>query len=74
VPNQELIVHYVSQGFGAGLILAANLKSAPPTGTRRLVLTDFPVIPYGALWLGNPNELQLAFVEEAGAEAKAAAL
>jgi DNA-binding transcriptional LysR family regulator len=74
VPNQELIVHYVSQGFGAGLILAANLKSAPPAGTRRLVLTDFPVIPYGALWLGNSNELQLAFVEEASAEAKAAAL
>ena len=72
VPNQELIVHYVAQGFGAGLTLTANPKAAPPAGTRRLALTDFPAIPYGALWLGNANELQLAFIEEATAEAEAA--
>lgn len=73
VPNQELIVHYVSQGFGVGLTLAASPDAAPPSGTRRLLLSDFPVISYGALWLGNANELQLAFVEEASAEARAAA-
>lgn len=73
VPNQELIGHYVSQGFGAGLILSANPSATAPAGTRRLFLTGFPVIPYGALWLGNPNELQLAFIEEAAAEAATAA-
>lgn len=72
VPNQELIGHYVAQGFGAGLTLTANPKGAPPPGTRRLTLEDFPAIPYGALWLGNANELQLAFIEEAAAEAAAA--
>jgi hypothetical protein len=72
VPNQELIGHYVSQGFGAGLILAANPGSTAPAGTRRLVLTDFPSIPYGALWLGSANELQRAFVDEAAAEAERA--
>jgi DNA-binding transcriptional LysR family regulator len=72
VPNQELIVHYVAQGFGAGLTLTANPAGAAPPGTRRLALTDFPAIPYGALWLGNANELQLAFIEEAAAEAEAA--
>ncbi len=72
VPNQELIVHYVARGFGAGLTLTANPKSAAPAGTRRLALTDFPAIPYGALWLGNANELQLAFIDEAAAEATAA--
>jgi DNA-binding transcriptional LysR family regulator len=69
VPNQELIVHYVSQGFGAGLVLAANAAAPAPARTRRLSLPDFPVIPYGALWLGKPNELQQAFTEEAAAEA-----
>ena len=72
VPNQELIGHYVTQGFGAGLTLTANPKAAAPPGTRRLPLTDFPIIPYGALWLGNANVLQLAFIEEAAAEAEAA--
>lgn len=72
VPNQELIVHYVIQGFGAGLTLTPNPHVPAPGGTRRIPLTDFPVIPYGALWLGNPNELQLAFTEEATAEARLA--
>jgi hypothetical protein len=72
VPNQELIVHYVIQGFGAGLTLTPNPHVPAPAGTRRIPLTDFPVVPYGALWLGNPNELQLAFTGEAAAEARVA--
>ena len=65
-------MHYVAQGFGAGLILSANPGAGERPGTRRLALMDFPVIPYGAMWLGNPNELQQAFVEESAAEARMA--
>ncbi|MES2707517.1 MAG: LysR family transcriptional regulator [Verrucomicrobiota bacterium] len=71
VPNQELVAHYVSRGFGAGLTLAPGPRPAPE-GTRRLVLPDFPSIPYGVLWLGNLNAFQEEFVLEAAAEAAAA--
>lgn len=71
VPNQELVAHYVAQGFGAGLTLAPGPRAAPP-GTRRLPLPDFPSVPYGVLWLGNLNSFQKEFVAEAAAEAEAA--
>ena len=71
VPNQELVAHYVAQGFGAGLTLAPGPRPAP-AGTRRLALPDFPTVPYGVLWLGNLNAFQEEFIAEAEAEARAA--
>ena len=72
VPNQELIVQYVGLGFGAGLTLTPDPKAPAPANTRRLALPDFPAISYGAMWLGNANELQQGFILEAKAEARAA--
>jgi DNA-binding transcriptional LysR family regulator len=61
--SQELVARYVAEGFGIGLVLL--LPNAPtPPGTRILELSDFPKIPYGALWLGRISPLQDLVIKE----------
>ena len=61
--SQELIARYVAEGFGFGLVLLPPGGPAP-AGTRLLVLTDFPKVPYGALWMGSLSPLQQSVLEE----------
>ena len=61
--SQELIARFVAEGFGFGLILLPPGEPAPP-GTRVLALTDFPKVPYGALWMGSLSPLQQSVLGE----------
>ena len=61
--SQELIARYVAEGFGFGLVLLPPGEPAS-AGTRLLVLTDFPKVPYGALWMGSLSPLQQSVLEE----------
>ena len=61
--SQELITRYVAEGFGLGLVLLPPGGPAP-SGTRLLALTDFPKVPYGALWMGSLSPLQQSVLEE----------
>jgi DNA-binding transcriptional LysR family regulator len=62
--SQELIARYVAEGFGIGLVLVE--PGVPPAaGIRVLPLADFPLIPYGLLWMGVLSPLQGAFIDQA---------
>lgn len=62
--SQEMIVQYVTEGFGIGLIIPE--PGAPRAkGMRILPLADFPEVPYGMLWRGKLTGLQSLFLEEA---------
>jgi len=61
--SQELVARYVAEGFGIGLVLMPPNAVTPP-GTRILELSDFPKIPYGALWLGRLSPLQSLVLKE----------
>jgi DNA-binding transcriptional LysR family regulator len=64
--SQQLISHYVSEGFGVGLIVVEP-GGPPPPGLRLLPLPGFPTIPYGLLWVGALTPLQQGFLKEAEA-------
>lgn len=60
----DLVVRYVAQGFGVGLILHQP-DLIPIDGTRLVPLHDFPQLTYGALWRGKITPLIEAFLQEA---------
>lgn len=68
--SQELVASYVVAGFGLGLALQPP-GVPPPAGTRVIELTDFPQVPYGALWLGTLSPLQQTVLAEIQAIAEA---
>lgn len=68
--SQELVASYVVAGFGLGLALQPP-GVPPPPGTRVIELTDFPQVPYGALWLGTLSPLQQTVLAEIQAIAEA---
>jgi len=61
--SQELIARYVAEGFGIGLVLLPP-GTPPPPGTKALELPGFPMISYGALWLGRLSPLQSMVLDE----------
>lgn len=60
----DLVAEYVAQGFGTGLVIDQP-DARPPSGTRRLRLTDFPPLTYVAMWQGKPTPLIETFLEGA---------
>ncbi len=60
----ELVARYVSEGFGIGLMICPPEIVMPPN-TRLLELSDFPAVPFGALWSGKLSPAQEALLEEA---------
>lgn len=68
--SQELVARYVAEGFGIGLAILPPHAPAPK-GTRILPLSDFPLVSYGALWVGSLNPFQQSVVDEIQARATA---
>ena len=60
----DLVHRYAAEGFGFGLIPVQNDRPLPK-GTRLVPLTDFPTVPYVALWVGKTTPLLDAVMEEA---------
>ncbi|TLD72734.1 LysR family transcriptional regulator [Phragmitibacter flavus] len=60
----DLVGRYVAEGFGIGLTIMQPDVPAP-AGTRLIPLTDFPEVPYAALWLGKINPLLETVLREA---------
>lgn len=60
----DLVVRYVAQGFGIGLVLDQP-DLLPTPGTRLIRLTDFPQLSYAVLWKGKITPLIEAFIREA---------
>ena len=59
----DLIAKYVAQGFGIGLSMhVPQIKL--PSGVREIPLTEFPLIPFCALWMGRLTPLGESFLDE----------
>jgi DNA-binding transcriptional LysR family regulator len=69
VPGPELVSRYVAEGFGVGLAFGTP-GIALPRGLRALPLKGFPLVVFGALWLGKISPLGALFVAEAAKVAK----
>ena len=64
VPGPEVVLRYVSEGFGAGLAFGTPGRPLP-RGVRAVPLKGFPQVVFGALWLGKLSPLGALFIEEA---------
>lgn len=60
----DLVARFVSEGYGAGLVLDIPGTKRPP-GLRALPLTGFPEIAFYALTLQNRTPMVDVFIEEA---------
>jgi len=66
VGSLDLVLRYVVEGFGAGLVLRhPHMKL--PAEVQVLTLDDFPPLCFGALWTGRLSPLAEAFLAEATA-------
>ena len=59
----DIINAYVLDGYGIGLSVAVPQRSFPRT-LRMLPLHGFTPVELGALWYGEPNSVEKAFLEE----------
>jgi DNA-binding transcriptional LysR family regulator len=59
----EIINTYVLDGYGIGLSVAVP-RQPFPRGLRTLPLEGFKPVELGALWYGEPNPVEKAFLEE----------
>lgn len=66
VGSLDLVLRYVVEGFGAGLVLM-HPHFEPPAEMQVLALDDFPPLCFGALWTGRLSPLAEAFLAEATA-------
>lgn len=66
VGSFDLVLRYVVEGFGAGLVLR-HPRMELPASVRVLALDDFPMLCFGALWTGRLSPLAEAFLAEATA-------
>lgn len=66
VGSLDLVLRYVVEGFGAGLVLV-HPHFEPPAEMQVLALDDFPPLCFGALWTGRLSLLAEAFLAEATA-------
>jgi DNA-binding transcriptional LysR family regulator len=64
VSSINLVETYVARGYGIGLSLALP-QARPNPEVRQLVLRDFPPVTIGAIWVGKPSPLTMAFVDAA---------
>ena len=66
VGSLDLVLRYVVEGFGAGLVLR-HPRMELPAEVQVLTLDDFPPLCFGALWTGRLSPLAEAFLTEAAA-------
>lgn len=66
VGSFDLVLRYVVEGFGAGLVLR-HPRMELPANVKALTLDDFPPLCFGALWTGRLSPLGEAFLAEATA-------
>lgn len=66
VGSLDLVMRYVAEGFGVGLVLK-HPRFQVPAGVRVLPLDDMPPLRFGALWTGRLSPVGEAFLAEAGA-------
>ncbi|WP_395753110.1 LysR family transcriptional regulator [Prosthecobacter sp.] len=66
VGSLDLVLRYVVEGFGAGLVLRHPRIELPPT-VKALPLEGFPPLCFGALWTGRLSPLAESFLAEAAA-------
>ena len=60
----DLVARFVSEGYGAGLVLDIPGIKRPP-GLRTLPLPGFPEISFYALTLGSHSPMVELFINEA---------
>jgi DNA-binding transcriptional LysR family regulator len=70
VNSLELISTYVARGFGVGLTVYLP-DVAETRGFRLLPLRDFPPVVIGVVWIGKPNPVVEAFIQELHERARA---
>lgn len=63
VGSLDLVLRYVVEGFGAGLVLL-HPRAEHPASVRVLTLDGFPPLCFGALWTGRLSPLGEAFLAE----------
>lgn len=66
VGSLDLVLRYVMEGFGAGLVLN-HPRFELPAEVQVLTLDDFPPLCFGALWSGRLSPLAEALLAEATA-------
>jgi DNA-binding transcriptional LysR family regulator len=66
VGSLDLVLRYVVEGFGAGLVLR-HPRIELPANVKVLALDDFPPLCFGAMWTGRLSPLDEAFLAEATA-------
>ena len=66
VGSLDLVLRYVMEGFGAGLVLN-HPRFELPAEVQVLTLDDFPPLCFGALWTGRLSPLAEALLAEATA-------
>lgn len=64
VCSLDLVMRYVAEGFGVGLLLHHPKFQIAP-GVKVLPLDDMPPLRFGALWTGRLSPLGETFLEEA---------
>jgi DNA-binding transcriptional LysR family regulator len=60
----ELVMRYVENGEGFGIVNRAAFASLKPRDVRVLPLDGFEPMTMGALWRGEPSELMRAVIRE----------
>lgn len=60
----ELVLRYVENGEGFGIVNRAAFASLKPRDVRVLPLEGFEPMTMGALWRGEPSELMCAVIRE----------
>ncbi len=60
----ELVMRYVANGEGFGVVNRAALASVKPRDVRVLPLRDFPPMTMGALWRGEPSAVLRMVIRE----------
>ncbi len=66
VGSLDLVVRYVTEGFGAGLTLK-HPRVELPAALQALELKGFPPLSFGILWTGRLSPLGQIFLDEARA-------
>lgn len=64
VTSAELVMRYVANGEGYGVVNQAALASVKPRDIRVLPLAGFPPMIMGALWRGEPGDLLRTAIRE----------
>jgi DNA-binding transcriptional LysR family regulator len=68
VNSTRLIDHYVANGYGIGLTVAAPGFNSPP-GVRVIPLPGFPPVIVGIAWAGKLSPIAQQFLAEVEIEA-----